>query len=161
MAAELIRALLTSFFGTMGFCAILQVPRQSVLPASCVGSLTYLIYWLLMQWGIGDSYAVFIASVFGSLSAQILARRLRMISTIFVLMAIVPAVPGLGLYRFMAKLGAGEYSGAAATGVDAMITILGISLGVALGSILFRTLLHWRNRLHDKVTAGIPGIKKP
>ena len=148
MIADLLRALLTSFFGTMGFCVILQVPRKAVLPASVVGALSYLLYWLLMRCGMDEPYAVFVGAVFGSLAAQLLARRLRMISTIYILLAIVPSVPGLGLYRFMEKLASGAYGTAAATGVAAMITILGIALGVALGSMLFRTMMHWRSRLH-------------
>lgn len=102
---ELLRALLTAFFATLGFCIILQVPRRAAFPAAVLGALSYLLYWLLQEWGVSEPYAIFIGSVFGSFSGNILARRLRMISTIFILLSIVPSVPGLGLYRFMAQLG--------------------------------------------------------
>lgn len=86
----------------------------------------------------------------GSLAAQILARRLHMVATIFVLMAIVPTVPGLGLYRFMENLGSSSYESAADAGTQAMILILGISLGVAAGSILFRWLIRVHRRIYPR-----------
>lgn len=140
-------ALLTGFFGTLGFCFILQVPRRAALPAAAVGALAQVLCWLLMLLGMAEPTAVFLAAVMGSLAAQVLARRMHMVATIFILMAIVPTVPGLGLYRFMEHLGAGNYDIAAAAGTQAMILILVISLGVAAGSILFRFLI----RLHGRV----------
>ena len=150
MVTELLRALLTAFFGTLGFCVILQVPRRALLPASAVGALSYLLYWLLMRWGMSEPYAVFLGAVFGSLSGNLLARRLKMISSIYILLSIVPAVPGLGLYRFMAQLAGGQYGTAAGTGTATMITILGIALGIAAGSMIFRALLTALKRLEGE-----------
>jgi len=137
---ELLRACIASFLGTFGFCALLQVPKKAVFPASTIGVLAYLTYWIAVRVGLPDDISTFIGALVGSLAAQMLARRMHMISTIFVLLSIVPAVPGLGIYQFMEKLGSGEYSDGAAVGVEAMITVLGIALGIAAGSVIFRAI---------------------
>ena len=58
--------------------------------------------------------------------------------------AIVPVVPGLGLYRMMASLGQGQMSQGASQGVQAMIIIAMTALGLVMGSFLDR-LIHDKN----------------
>jgi len=74
----------------------------------------------------------------GSLMGQYLARRMQMIATIFVLLAMIPLVPGLGLYRCMHYLAQELYSAGADAGVRAMVDIVMIALGIAVGSYVFR-----------------------
>lgn len=49
---SLLIALLTGFFGTLGFCVILQVPRKAMLPAAAVGGMAWLLCCVLMQLGL-------------------------------------------------------------------------------------------------------------
>jgi uncharacterized membrane protein YjjB (DUF3815 family) len=71
---------------------------------------------------------------------------MKMISTIFLVSAIVPVVPGLGLYRTMSLLAQGLTAEGADQGIRAMITIAMISLGLGAGSFIDqRSHLH-RNR---------------
>lgn len=132
---------LSSFVGTLGFSAILHAPRRAWLPSSVLGGLSYALYWLLMQLGLDDPTSIFIASMAASLVAQFCARRMRMIATIFVALSIIPLVPGLGLYRCMALLGQGQNAAGLQAGVAAMISIMMIALGLAVGAFLFRAAL--------------------
>ena len=136
MLHGLLRALLSSFLGTLGFAVLLHSPRRAIIPASIVGAAAYLLYWLLLTLGAPEYIAVFM----GALSAQWLARRMHMIATVFVLLSIVAAVPGLGLYRCMELLGASSPE-ALAVGVSAMVSIVMIVLGIGMGSFLFRAAL--------------------
>lgn len=139
MAGGLIRALLSSFLGTLGFAVLLHSPKRAIIPASIVGALAYVLYWIIGQIGAPEYVAVFLGALAGSLAAQWLARRMRMIATIFVLLSIVPAVPGLGLYRCMELLGANSPE-AVSVGVSAMVTIVMIVLGLGTGGVVFRTI---------------------
>ena len=65
---------------------------------------------------------------------------MRMIATIFITLSIVSLVPGLGLYHCMEYLGAGRSAAGLQAGVNAMIDVLMIALGVGVGSSLFRVL---------------------
>jgi len=137
---------LSSFLGTLGFGFLLQAPRKAWLPASAIGAIAYTFYWVLVQMGAGEVYSIFIASLLGSLLAQFYARKMRMIATIFVTLSIIALVPGLGLYRCMALLGQHQYGMAVQVGVSAMMSILMIALGLAVGSFLFRMLMMFRKK---------------
>lgn len=138
---------LSSFVGTLGFALLLQAPRRSWLPASAIGAIAYTFYWVLVQMGSGESFSIFVSTLLGSMLAQFCARKMRMIATIFVTLSIIAQVPGLGLYRFMALLGQQQYSLAIRVGVNAMMSILMIALGLAVGSFLFRMLMMCRKQI--------------
>lgn len=140
MVAEFLRAALSSLLGTMGFAVLIHAPKKSVLPASLVGCLAYIAFWLMTSAGVTEPTAMLAAAVMGSVIAQLLARRMHMIATVFNLLAIVPLVPGLGLYRFMELLGSGQTGQGAEVGVAAMTTIGMLALGIGVGSFVARLL---------------------
>ena len=57
------------------------------------------------------------------------------------LLSMIPLVPGLGLYRCMRDLAQEMYSAGAAAGVHAMVDVVMIALGLAVGSFIFRMIL--------------------
>ena len=130
--------LISSFVGTLGFAIFMHAPKRAWFPASAIGGMAYAVYWALMQAGLTDPVAIFISALLGSLLGQLLARRMQMIATIFVLLAMIPLVPGLGLYRCMHFLAQEMYSAGADAGVRAMVDIVMIALGIAVGSFIFR-----------------------
>ena len=71
-----------------------------------------------------------------ALGAQIAARRLKMIATVFVTIAILPLVPGVGLYRAMSALATGEMIAGASIAAHTMALIVMIALGIGLGTAL-------------------------
>lgn len=134
----LIKVFIGSLIGTWGFALMLSAPRKSWIPAALMGGIGYALYWLAMELGLSEPASIFIASLAASLLAQACARRMQMIATIFVALSIIPLVPGLGLYRCMELLGQGQNGAGLQTGVAAMISIMMIALGVAVGGFLFR-----------------------
>ena len=137
---EWIITLFASFIGTLGFALLLHAPKKAWLPASIIGGISYTLYILLMHLGAPQAAAMFAAALVGSLLGQGCARKMRMIATIFITLSIVSLVPGLGLYRCMEYLGAGQSAAGLQAGVSAMIDIMMIALGVGVGSFLFRIL---------------------
>ena len=133
--------LMSSFVGTLGFAIFMHAPRKAWLPASAIGGVAYLLYWILLQLGIYEALAIFIGAFLGSILGQYCARRMQMIATIFVLLSMIPLVPGLGLYRCMHFLAQEMYSAGADAGVRAMVDIVMIALGLAVGSFLFRMVV--------------------
>ena len=140
--SEVLRAFFGAFIGAVGFAMLVHVPKRSWLPSGIIAGLSYLVYWLLTQAGLPDPMGIFIGSLFGSLTGQICARKLKMIGTIFLMSAIVPVVPGLGLYRMMAFLGEGQTTAGVDLGIQAMITIAMIALGTSMGSFIDRIFQH-------------------
>ena len=130
---EILRAVLGAFFGTIGFAMLVHVPKRAWLSSGLIAALSYLVYWGLTRLSIPDPMAIFIGALFGSMAGQLFARKLKIISTVFLMSAIVPVVPGLGLYRMMSFLGRGKINVGAEIGIEAMITVVMIALGLAAG----------------------------
>ena len=141
---ELLRAILGAFFGTVGFAMLVHTPRRAWLASGLIAAFSYLVYWLLTRFGFSDSSSIFLGSLFGSLAGQLCARKMKIIGTVFLMSAIVPVVPGLGLYRMMAFLGQGQIAEGANMGIRAMITIGMIALGLGAGALLDR-IFHSRS----------------
>ena len=130
--------LFSSFVGTFGFAIFMHAPKRAWIPASAIGGVAYTVYWVLLQFNLYEPGVIFIAALVGSVLGQYCARRMRMIATIFVLLAMIPLVPGLGLYRCMHYLAQEMYGAGADAGVRAMMDIVMIALGLATGSFAFR-----------------------
>lgn len=139
---ELIRFAAGAFLGALGFVWLVHAPMKSCLPAGLIAAVSYLLYWVLVKAGAAEPLAVFCGALLGSLLGHVLARKLRMIHTVFLMAAIVPVVPGLGLYRMMAFFGSGETAQGADLGIQAMITIAMLALGLSMGSFLNRLAHH-------------------
>lgn len=137
MLAEVIRAALSSFIGSVSFGALMNAPRKSLPVGGLIGMLGYLVYWGLIHFGTADALSMFLGAFIAAAVGQIAARKMRMISTIFITMAIISLVPGMGLYRAMSALGQGQTALGASIAVESMTLILMIALGTAMGSALF------------------------
>ena len=138
LLANLALNVAAGFLGTLGFGILLQAPRKALLAASLIGGATYGLYWLLHALGASVMMAMFVAASVGSVMAQLAARRKRMVATIFITLAIITLVPGLGLYRCMAYLAQGQSALGAQTGLEAMGSVLMIALGIGVGTFLPR-----------------------
>ena len=150
---QILRAVAGSFFGTVGFAMLVHVPRRAWFASGVIAVLSYLVYWGLTCLGIPDPMAIFAGALFGSLTGLFCSRRMKIIGTVFLMSAVVPVVPGLGLYRMMSAIGQGRLSEGARTGVSAMITIAMIALGLGAGA--FADRLFWSRRREN-----FPSVKK-
>jgi len=138
MLDEILRAVFGALIGTMGFAMLVHVPRRALPVTGLIAALSYLVYWGALRIGLSDPTSIFLGSLFGSVTGQFCARKLKIIGTVFLMSAIVPVVPGLGLYRMMAFLGQNKISEGAGMGIQAMITIAMIALGLGAGAVVTR-----------------------
>lgn len=130
-----------AFAGTLGYAFILNAPLITVMPASLTGLVGYLIYELLLNFtGVGVLFSYFIATVLISVACEFEARVMRMPSTIFLMTALVPLVPGYTFYLAMLSMVEDKGFQAAAYGLEAVQIVAVIAVGAAVTSVLFRTL---------------------
>lgn len=140
---EILRAIFGSFIGTVGFAMLVHVPKRAWLASGTIAAFSYLVYWGCLRLGLSDPTSIFLGSFFGSLSGQLCARKMKIIGTVFLMSAVVPVVPGLGLYRMMAFLGRNRIADGADMGLRAMITVAMIALGLGAGALIDR-MIHSR-----------------
>lgn len=154
MLKGLLIALLSSFGGAYGFGWVLHAPKRALPVGAAFGALGYGIYWLLPRWGAPDALSMFVGTFAAAAAGQLAARKMHMISTVFITIAILPLVPGMGLYRAMSAWGQGMADAGAAIAVESMAQILMIALGVAMGSALFGVRRQGRPRPLNGEEAG-------
>ena len=136
---------LGSMLGTLGFAVFMHAPRRAWLPASAIGGVSYALYWALLQLSVYEPLSIFLGALLGSLLGQYCARRMKMVATIFLLLAMIPLVPGLGLYHCMSYLAQEMYGLGVDAGVRAMVDIVLIAFGLGIGSYIFRMATTRRN----------------
>lgn len=141
MIADLLISAAGAFGGTLGFAFVLNLPRRTILPASLTGMLGFLIYVLLNRYA-GQSliFSYFFATVAVTIVCEMLARLLRLPSTIFLLSSLVPLVPGYNFYCAMLALVEDNGAQAAASGMEAIQIVAAIAVGAAVTSVCFRAL---------------------
>ena len=133
---QAVLAIIGSYLAGAGFGLLLSAPRKAVYWGGVLGAVGYFTYWLCMQGGLGETAAMFLGALAAAIGTQLAARRFKMIATVFVTIAILPMVPGLGLYRAMSALAQGQLASGGAIAAHTMALILMIALGIALGSTL-------------------------
>lgn len=141
---EFILPCLWAFLACVGFCIVFNIHGKGMLLVSLGGSLGWLIYLILQAAGMGGAAAAFTAGVAVSVYAELMARVRHCPATCYLFIAIVPLVPGLGLYQTMAHFFNGENAEFALKGRETLSVAGGIALGVFLVSSLMRMVNDYR-----------------
>ena len=136
-----------SFGGTLGYAFLLNAPMRTVLPASLTGLLGYVLYESLVNLlGQGAIFSYFIATVLIAVLCEVEARVMRMPSTIFLMTALVPLVPGYTFYCAMLSMVENNGAAAASYGLEAVQIVASIAVGAAVTSVIFRAMMVLRKR---------------
>ena len=131
--AEFIRALVGSFLPCAAFAVILNA-RGSQFWVSSAGAalcwLSYLFFFNIM--GTGVYTANFLATVAVSLFSEIMARVCKTPVTVFLLVGLLPLVPGGGIYYTMEHALAGDTTAF----LSQLMSTFGIAASLALGVLV-------------------------
>ena len=136
-----------AFGGTVGFCCLLHAPKRTIMPAAVTGMIGFVIYVVLFR-HLGQSIMLshFAATVVVTVICEILARVMRLPSTIFLLTSLVPLVPGYNFYSAMLALVEDNGARAASQAFTAVQIVAAIAVGAAVTSVWFRTLTQYKRR---------------
>lgn len=128
-----------SFLAATGFAVFLNSPKSTLYISGTVGTISWIIYVILMRLNFDMMFSNFIAASVASLICEILARKLKRPTILFVVPGIITLIPGLGLYKTMFYLVQNNFDEAMMTGASVMFVSGAISLGVLVVSSMFRT----------------------
>ena len=147
MIRDMLISAIGAFGGTMGFCYLLAAPRRTILPASVNGMIGFLIYVILYRYMKQNiMFSHFMATVAVTVMCEMLARVMRLPSTVFLLTSLVPLVPGYNFYRAMLALVENNGPYAAAQLMVAVQIVAAIAVGAAVTSVIFRMLAQRKRR---------------
>ena len=134
--------LITSFFGSLGFSILFNVPKKNLFLCSLGGVFccgVYLFFYEFLQ--VHLFLACLAAGATCQIYAEILARILKAPATIFYIGALIPMIPGGSLYRTMEAAVSADLSLFLRRGYETAYTTLGLAVGIGLVSGILHLFL--------------------
>lgn len=128
-----------SYAAAVGFAVFLNAPRKTLFVSGAVGMISWTIYVILMRLNLDMMFSNFVGATIAALLSEILARKYKKPTILFVVPGIITLIPGLGLYNTMFHVIEGKFNLALETGANVMFASGSIALGVIVVSSLFRT----------------------
>lgn len=131
MRTEIIQVV-CAVIGSLGFSFIFHLKRDKLLVASVGGGLTWLFYLLVVHRVNGDFAAYFLATVFATFYAELMARVKKAPATIFVITALIPLIPGGSLYYTMEYLMQKDMEMMRSKAAETAMLALAIAMGITI-----------------------------
>ena len=135
----------SAFLGTIAFAILYDIPYKYLLSCGIIGSVGWIVYSMLLP-HLGDTSAIFIATVTISLISRFTAVWKKAPEILFLLSGIFPLVPGAGIYWTAYYLVSDQMDLALSSGTGALKTCLAMVLGIAIVHELPQKLFSGRRK---------------
>jgi len=132
---------LWAFLACVGFGLIFNIQGFGVAITGMGGALGWMVYLLVMEWQGSDIFAAFAAAMSIAVYSEVMARVRKCPVTGYLQIALLPLVPGAGVYRAMSYCVEGNTELFTATLLHTIGFAAALSVGAMLASSLFRALL--------------------
>ena len=134
------------FVGCLGFCILFNVHGRGLVLCIIGGAAAWMVYLLCSALGFDVYAANLFAAVFAALYAEIMARVRKCPAMPYLVIAIIPMLPGAGVYYTMGLGLEGKMMESVAKGLQTM----GIAGSLAVGILLVSTVFRLISRRSDK-----------
>ncbi len=135
------RDVIACFVAVAFYCIVMSLPKRAIALSALCASVTYLIFRMIFLMAGAEFLGYFAASLFAALVSELLARICKMPAIVFIFPAIIPLVPGIGLYRSMLCLVRNDMSGFASAGTKTLMISGIIAVTVAVVNAIFRNIM--------------------
>lgn len=137
---------ISAALASLGFALLFNIRGDKLVSAAMIGGFGGLAYYLSLDYYHSTVTALFIASIVISILSEIFARIQKCPVTTFLLCALIPLVPGGGMYYTMLEIVRNHIDGAISMGISTLIQAFSIVVGCMLISSFLRLL----NQLKSK-----------
>lgn len=132
--------------GTLGFGLMFNLHGRGI-PLALLGSgISWVVCSLCMRLGLNEPVCYLIAAAASSFYAEVMARIRKFPATGYLLCALVPLIPGAGIYYTMDFLRRGMTAEAYAKGMATASIAGAMAIGVLLFSTAFRMWRIWSSK---------------
>lgn len=136
---------LWAMLACIGFGLVFNIQGRGILICGFGAGLGWLIYLVATGVGWGDIFAAFLAAIGVGTYSEVMARVRRCPVTGYLQVALLPLVPGKGIYQAMQYCVAGETEQFLNTLLHTLGFAAALSVGAMLTTSILRTLLpHFR-----------------
>ena len=137
------------FVGCCGFCILFNVHGRGCVLCIIGGVATWMLYLLWGALGCDIYAANLFAALFAALYAEVMARVRKCPSMPYLVITILPLLPGAGVYYTMSLGLEGDMMDAVAKGLETIGVAGALAVGILLVSSVFRIL---NRRIHGART---------
>ena len=141
---------LISTVATFGFCISFNIKGEKIFFAAIGGGLSWFFYSLPLEFGLSNTTSLFISSIIFSVYSEFLARIFKTPVTTFVICALIPLVPGSGMYYTMLNAISGDINKALELGLNTLGSAGTLALGVLFVSTITKLLLTHKRKKEIK-----------
>lgn len=129
---QMIIQLIAAFFGTLGFALVFQVRRKLLFWTALGGMIAWAVYLILDHILHTIFLPYMVAAMAAAVYAQILARIQKVPATIYLILALIPSIPGGSLFYTMSNVVMKNWSEALAYGKRTLQFALAIAVGISI-----------------------------
>ncbi len=129
---------LYAFIATLGFGIVFNIKGKNLFFAALGGTIAWFFYSLLLKFNIYSVNALFISSLIFSTYSEIMARILKTPVTTLVICALIPLVPGSGMYYTMLESIQGNISKSLEIGLTTLSQAGALAVGIIFVSSITR-----------------------
>ena len=123
-----------AFLCSLGFGILFNIRGKNLIIASIGGALGWFTYLLSGRLQSSIVFSLFLASMVVSIYSEIMARIYKNPVTIFIICAIIPLVPGGGMYFSILETVRGNFSIALSKGTETMFSAGAIAIAIVFVS---------------------------
>ncbi|MBU3216182.1 threonine/serine exporter family protein [Clostridium estertheticum] len=121
-----------AFLSSLCFGVLFNIRGKNLIIASLGGGLAWLTYLISGRLQPSLVFSLFLASMVGSIYSEIMARLYKNPVTMFVICAIIPLVPGGGMYYATLEAVKGNFTVALTKGAETLFSAGAIAVGIVL-----------------------------
>lgn len=146
----MITTAISSFVATFGFGILFNIRGRKLFIAGIAGALGAVVYTYGLNNSMDEVSAMLCASIIFSLFSEVCARIYHTPVTTFVICALIPLVPGNGMYNAMVQAVSGDMSRSLQVVLDTLSKAGALALGIILVSTITRLYFRWHNIIHQR-----------
>lgn len=138
--------IVTALFGSLGFALMFDLGKRNVIPSAINGMCTWAVY-ILVRNVIDDVFIPsLVASLWAAIFAEIVARIMKAPANQYLIVGLIPLLPGAPLYYTLSAAFESNWAVARARGNDTILFVLGIAVGISVVCGLDDIIRKLRNR---------------
>lgn len=138
----MIKQIIVSVIASLGFGVIFNIKGRNLIFAALGGGLSWFCSLFFTELGMSEALSFFISSIIFSIYSEICARRLKTPVTTLIICALIPLVPGAGMYYTMYETITGNVDRAIELGLNTFASAGSLALGVIVVSTITKQVTH-------------------
>ena len=131
---------LITIIASFGFGIIFNIKGKNLIFAAIGGGVGWFTYLLSLELGLSKILAMFLSSIVISIYSEIFARILKTPVTTLIVSALIPLVPGSGMYNTMYQTIIGNLYEAISTWLETLAFAGTLAIGIILVSTITKQI---------------------